>query len=94
MEAEPIGESFSPTHSEPPSHQNPSENVSMSLPSMIASLLRGPQLLASSSMDVGEQRWQQSEEEPSADPLSPQSAPPSLCPSNGTEERANLPSRK
>ncbi|KAM7534541.1 hypothetical protein Aperf_G00000117497 [Anoplocephala perfoliata] len=91
---EPIAESFSSTHSESPNHQNPSENIPMSFTSMIASLLRGSQLLESSSLDVGEQQRQQSEEEPSSGPLSPQSAPPSLCPSSGTDERANLHLRK
>ncbi|KAM3186469.1 hypothetical protein ACTXT7_004264 [Hymenolepis weldensis] len=93
------------THSNHPSN-TPSdpvrEDISAKLNSMFATLWRGSQVFINPQpppLPVEQLQRQQmccqtSERSSSLGPLSPQSAPPSLCPPTGAEERINLLSRK
>ncbi|VUZ54308.1 unnamed protein product, partial [Hymenolepis diminuta] len=93
------------THSDHPSSTPPDsvrEDISAKLNSMFATLWRGSQVFINpqpppppvEQLQRQQACCQASERSSSLGPLSPQSAPPSLCPPTGTEERINLLSRK
>ncbi|VDO03902.1 unnamed protein product [Rodentolepis nana] len=90
------------THSHHPSSNPPApipEELSIKLNSMLATLWRGSQVFINPPPPPVEQQHQevccQSSERPSSlGSLSPLSAPPSLCPPSGAEERVKLPSKK